>query len=211
MHHQNRVAQTFLQQPSHKQPYLYLTGQRPRTPPTHSHSHFLYPPQASTGTSTPVMPPCIVVSITGGQAAGKKKVQAAVAQRLRDLSNGRLRITCLHMGDFMKNLADEDERQDAKSGVKDMDCIDAYDLDWLVTTMEKIRDGDQNVKIPQWDILEFQHAEEIVLAPTNELGEVGTTDVLIVEGCYMLCERRLVEMADIKLFEELSLQSQEQM
>ncbi|KAF3919725.1 Phosphoribulokinase [Dactylellina cionopaga] len=160
-------------------------------------------------TTTAAMPPmrsnsCIVVSISGGQAAGKKSVQAAIATRLKELSGGRLRITCLHMGDFMKRLDDEG-RADASAGVRDMDCIDAYDLDSLVTTMRKIRDNEPNITIPKYDILKFQHEEEETpLDPTNGLGETGPTDVLLVEGCYMLCEKRLVEMADIKVFVDLN-------
>ncbi|EPS40977.1 hypothetical protein H072_5107 [Dactylellina haptotyla CBS 200.50] len=152
----------------------------------------------------PPMHSCIVVSISGGQAAGKKTVQAAVAKRLKELSSGRLRITCLHMGDFMKKL-DEVGREDAKNGQRDMDCINAYDLDSLVATIRKIRDNEQDIKIPEYDILKFQHEDtEIALIPTNDLGETGPTDVLLVEGHYMLCEKRLVEMSDIKIFVDLN-------
>ncbi|KAK6533026.1 hypothetical protein TWF281_007188 [Arthrobotrys megalospora] len=158
----------------------------------------------SLSSSSTHMPSCIVVSISGGQAAGKKTVQAAIAKRLKELSGGRLRITCLHMGDFVKRL-DEEGRGEALSGGRDMDCIEAYDLDWLVQTIRKVKDNEPDIKIPKYDILKFEHEdEEVALNPTNELGEAGSTDVLIVEGCYMLSEKRLVEMADIKVFVDLN-------
>ncbi|KAK6505489.1 hypothetical protein TWF481_007386 [Arthrobotrys musiformis] len=150
------------------------------------------------------MPSCIVVSISGGQAAGKKMVQAAVAGRLRELSGGRLRITCLSMGDFVKRLG-ESEREEARSGGRDMDCIEAYDLDHLALTIQNIKSNQPNITLPKFNILTFQHDDqEVPLLPTNDLGETGPTDVLIVEGCYMLCEKRLVEMADIKVFVDVN-------
>ncbi|KAF3078835.1 hypothetical protein TWF569_010277 [Orbilia oligospora] len=166
---------------------------------------FPLPPSSSTSLlSSSHMPQCIVVSISGGQAAGKKTVQAAIAKRLKELSGGRLRITCLSMGDFARRL-DESNREEARSGGKDMDCIESYDLDWLVQTIRKIKENEPEVKLPKYDILKFQHEdEEVALNPTNDLGETGPTDVLIVEGCYMLCEKRLVEMADIKVFVDLN-------
>ncbi|RVD82773.1 uncharacterized protein DFL_007187 [Arthrobotrys flagrans] len=161
-----------------------------------------FPPPSSLILSQ--MPPCIVVSVSGGQAAGKKTVQAAIAKRLKELSGGRLRITCLSMGDFVRRL-DDGEREEARSGGRDMDCIEAYDLDWLVQTIQKISENSPDIKLPKYDILKFQHEEEeITLTPTNEFGETGPTDVLIVEGCYMLCEKRLVEMSDIKVFVDLN-------
>ncbi|KAK6342786.1 Uridine-cytidine kinase-like 1, variant 2 [Orbilia javanica] len=164
-----------------------------------------FPPQSFVQSSSSHMPPCIVVSVSGGQAAGKKTVQAAVAKRLKELSGGRLRITCLSMGDFRKKL-DEAEREEARSGGRDMDCIESYDLDWLVQTIQKIRENSPDIKLPKYDILNFQHneTEQVILTPTNESGETGPTDVLIVEGCYMLCEKRLVEMSDIKVFVDLN-------
>ncbi|KAF3928000.1 Phosphoribulokinase [Arthrobotrys entomopaga] len=178
--------------------------------PPQTFSVRLQSPIHSTPTTTkpaamaPSMHSCIVVSISGGQAAGKKTVQTAIAKRLKELSGGRLRITCLHMGDFMKKL-DEASRVDAKNGYRDMDCIDAYDLDSLVTTMRKIRDNETDIMIPKYDILNFQHGEEeVLLNPTNDLGETGPTDVLLVEGLYMLCEKRLVSMSDIKVFVDLN-------
>ncbi|EWC48505.1 hypothetical protein DRE_07731 [Drechslerella stenobrocha 248] len=157
------------------------------------------------GTRTPARPACIVVSISGGQAAGKKTVQAALARRLSELSSGRLRIVCLHMGDFTKHL-DAAAREDALAGVKDMDSIDAYDIDLLATTIQNILAGDYaGVRIPRYNVLQLEHEEvQEPLVPTNERGEDGTVDVLLVEGCYMLCEKRLVEMADIKVFVDLN-------
>ena len=81
-----------------------------------------FPPSASTSLLSSHMPPCILVSVSGGQAAGKKTVQAAIAKRLKELSGGRLRITCLSMGDFARRL-DENEREEAMDGKRDMDCI----------------------------------------------------------------------------------------
>ncbi|KAK6330334.1 Uridine-cytidine kinase-like 1 [Orbilia blumenaviensis] len=161
---------------------------------------------AYSSSSSTQMPSCIVVSVSGGQAAGKKTVQAAIAKRLKELSGGKLRIACLSMGDFAKKLNDA-EREEARSGVRDMDCIEAYDLDWLVQTTQKIRENppSSEIKVPKYDILKFQHLpEETTLTSTNELGETGPIDVLIVEGCYLLSEKRLVEMADIKVFVDLN-------
>ncbi|KAF3920832.1 hypothetical protein ABW21_db0200294 [Orbilia brochopaga] len=149
-------------------------------------------------------PSCIVVSISGGQAAGKKTVQAAIARRLTELSGGRLRIVCLHMGDFTKPL-DDLARVEADAGLRDMDAIDAYDLDALVTTIQRVLAADTDVSTPRYDPLTFTHAAAAEqLVPTNSRGETGPADVLLVEGCYMLCEKRLVEMADIKVFVDLN-------
>ncbi|KAK6336434.1 hypothetical protein TWF696_001989 [Orbilia brochopaga] len=156
---------------------------------------------------TPAMllrPSCIVVSISGGQAAGKKTVQAAIARRLAELSGGRLRIVCLHMGDFTRPL-DEVGRAEAAASVRDMDAIDAYDLDALATTIQRILAADTDITTPRYDPLTFTHAATAEpLTPTNSRGEVGPADVLLVEGCYMLCEKRLVEMVDIKVFVDLN-------
>ncbi|KAJ6257777.1 Uridine-cytidine kinase [Drechslerella dactyloides] len=152
----------------------------------------------------PLRPSCIFVSISGGQAAGKKTVQAAIARRLTELSGGRLRIVCLHMGDFTRPL-DDAARRDAVGGVKDMDAIDAYDLDLLATTIQSVLAADTDISTPRYDVLSFTHAPTTdPIAPTNSRGETGPADVLLVEGCYMLSEKRLVEMADIKVFVDLN-------
>jgi uridine kinase len=191
------VAQT----PSKLLPYL--TGQCPH--PRHQLENLPTSPRTPESLINKdlnsEMPSCIVVSISGGQAAGKKAVQAAITRRLKELSNGQLRITCLHMGDFIRFA--ELDRELLKQGHKDMDSISAYDLEWLVSTMTQIRNGEKDIKIPSFNYVTLEHEHELALNPKSDLGEEGPTDVLIVEGCYMLCEKRLVEMADIKLFVDL--------
>jgi len=117
------------------------------------------------------------------------------------------------MSDFTKPLISEEQRIQAKLGLRDIDCMDAYDFDLLLRTMERIQGGEivgtdyRNLGIKKWDPVEMRHVDE----PPSDSKEGESikntnrrTDILIVEGCYMLCNKKLVEIADVKVFVDLN-------
>ncbi|PWW78850.1 P-loop containing nucleoside triphosphate hydrolase protein [Tuber magnatum] len=103
----------------------------------------------------------ILISISGGEAAGKTAVQAGLKSRLLSLNSG-LKILTLHMSDYA--LPHAPPPLGGAEGVK------GYDLERLAGELEGIVGGEADA------------------------------DVVIVEGRYMLCCRRLVEVASVKIF-----------
>ncbi|KAG0638628.1 hypothetical protein HOY80DRAFT_1001637 [Tuber brumale] len=124
-------------------------------------------PQTATTTTT-ASP--ILISITGGEAAGKKAVQAGLKSRLLSL-NSELKISTLHMADYaLPPLCAAGE------GAK------GYDLERLAGELEGIVRGQGEAGDVEVDV------------------DVEAADVVIVEGRYMLCCSRLVEVAGVKIF-----------
>lgn len=133
-------------------------------------SHLTSYPSPRTHPSPPPMPQTsILISITGGEAAGKKAVQAGLKSRLLSLNSG-LKISTLHMADYA--LTSPPPLPLAGTGTE-AQGVEGYDLERLADELEGI-------------------------AATH--GEADVVDVVIVEGRYLLCSRRLVEVAGVRVY-----------
>ncbi|KAL7270039.1 hypothetical protein RUND412_007261 [Rhizina undulata] len=147
----------------------------------------------------------LLITISGGQAAGKKMVQEALKSKLVELfessdgsskglgpgkANRGLSVLTIKMGDFLRSVMEE-ELKEVEAGKIDLERIEAFDLDLMAETIERLKSGDRNVIVPSVDFKGKKRKDVII---------TEVPDVIIAEGCYILCHKKLVDLATVKIF-----------
>lgn len=141
------------------------------------------PPWYDTKGDSSIVP--LIIGITGGSASGKTTVAKRIIEEL-----GVPWVCLLSMDSFYKVL-DEQQLELAHSNNFNFDHPDAFDLDLIAVTLEKLKQG-HKVDVPIYDFTTHaRKAQTITMYGAN---------VIIFEGILSFATQRLRDLMDLKIF-----------
>jgi len=127
----------------------------------------------------------IVIGIAGGTSSGK----TLSAIRLNNYLNENENISYVISSDnFYKSLKNKDPKN------HNFDSPEAIDFEMMRDCILKIKNYENDVKIPIYDFISHQRLEE-----SENIENIGNIKVLIVEGI-LIFNNVLLNLFDIKLF-----------
>ena len=139
---------------------------------------------------------CFIIGVAGGSSAGKKALCSTIKEQLQCHFSANLSVHVLHAENFYRPLASASDRAACEAGKYNFDTPTAYDFDLLSQTLIQFKDEDQHqVTIPHWDMQ--KHTRNPVDSTVQK------PRVLLVEGIFVLYDRRVRDLIDMKVFVDL--------
>ncbi len=128
----------------------------------------------------------VVIAVSGGSASGKTTVVLEILEKLKEKE-----VVIINHDDYYKdevNLSLEERHK------INYDHPDSLDNNLLINDLNDLLNG-KTISKPLYDFVNFKRSEEKEIIEPKK--------VVIVEGILLLTDKRLRELADIKLFVEL--------
>lgn len=126
-----------------------------------------------------------IIGIGGGSASGKTRVAQEVLKSL-----GVPWVLVVSQDNFYKTLSPE-ESAAARASNHDFDSPDSFDYDKLVECVRDMKEC-RSVQIPNYSFVEHQR--------TDESTYLYGANVIIVEGIFVLYDKKLRDLLDLKIF-----------
>ncbi|GAA5987573.1 hypothetical protein JCM10908_002013 [Rhodotorula pacifica] len=126
-----------------------------------------------------------IIGIGGGSASGKTRVAQEVLKSL-----GVPWVLVVSQDNFYKTLTPE-ESAAARASNHDFDSPDSFDYDKLVECVRDMKEC-RSVQIPNYSFVEHQR--------TDESTYLYGANVIIVEGIFVLYDKALRDLLDLKIF-----------
>ncbi|CAI7997178.1 Uridine-cytidine kinase-like 1 [Geodia barretti] len=126
-----------------------------------------------------------VIGLAGGSASGKTTVARRIIESL-----GVPWVSLLSMDSFYKALTPEQNKKAAENEYN-FDRPDAFDMDLLVETLQKLKEG-KHVEIPIYDFSTHAHAKY--------KHTMYGANVVVFEGIMAFCHAPLLKLMDLKIF-----------
>ncbi len=125
----------------------------------------------------------IVIGIAGGSASGKTSITNHIQSTFYNHS-----ITIIHQDDYYKDLTHltMDERKKIN-----FDHPNAFDLDLLIANIQDLKKG-QEIQKPVYDFKVHNRSKN------KEI--IQPTEVLIIEGLFVLLDERLRNLCDFRIY-----------
>ncbi|ESQ42842.1 hypothetical protein EUTSA_v10015773mg [Eutrema salsugineum] len=120
--------------------------------------------------------------VTGGAASGKTSICDMMIQQLHDQ-----RVVLVNQDSFYHSLTEEEL---ARVHEYNFDHRDAFDIDHLLSCMEKLRQG-QAVDIPKYDFKTYK---------STVSRRVNPSDVILLEGILLFHDPRVRGLMNMKIF-----------
>ena len=128
-----------------------------------------------------------LIGICGGSASGKTTVAKAIIEKLN--MNW---VVLLSMDCYYKNL-NEHELDLAAQNEWNFDAPHSFDLDYCVEQLANLKKG-RAIECPQYDFASHQRE--------NTTKPIYGATVIIFEGILSMCDERLRDLMDLKIFVE---------
>jgi uridine kinase len=128
----------------------------------------------------------IIIGIAGGSASGK----TSIAKRLKTGFESTKSVLILRQDDYYNDQCEMTMEERLKVNY---DHPLAFDTDLLVTHLKMLRVG-MSIMKPTYDFIEYTRSDQIE--------EVESCDVIVVEGLFVLEEPQIRALCDIKLYVE---------
>lgn len=127
---------------------------------------------------------CIMIGVAGGTGSGKSTFTNRLKKEFGD------KISVIYYDNYYKRRDDIPFEERKKLNY---DHPDAFETDLLIKHLSALRRGEP-VKSPVYDFTVHNRSDATVT--------VYPSDVVIVEGILVLCDERLRDMLDIKIYVE---------
>eukprot|EP01128_Nolandella_sp_AFSM9_P004704 TRINITY_DN2152_c0_g1_i2.p1 TRINITY_DN2152_c0_g1~~TRINITY_DN2152_c0_g1_i2.p1 ORF type:complete len:504 (-),score=73.81 TRINITY_DN2152_c0_g1_i2:553-2064(-) len=128
----------------------------------------------------------LIIGVAGGSGGGKTTVcEAIVSACMIDW------VSLVHMDNFYKPLTPEQSAL-ANQNLYNFDHPDAFDIELLNQVLADLKAG-KSVNIPIYDFVTHNRVP-------NKFVKVYGADVIILEGIFVLYEKKILDQLDVKLF-----------
>lgn len=125
-----------------------------------------------------------IIAIAGGSASGKSSIASKIINLLKD----RYSINLIRQDDYYKenhHLSLEERKK------INYDHPFSFDNDLFIQDLKKLKDG-KSINRPIYDFVLYDRTDQTV--------EVKASEVILIEGLFVLENPQLREMADLKIF-----------
>ncbi len=126
----------------------------------------------------------LIIGIAGGSASGK----TSLAKRLKKAFEETQSIVIIRQDDYYKDQADMSMEERLKVNY---DHPFAFDNDLLAHHLKTLKEN-QSINKPTYDFIQYTRA--------NEVEVIQPCDVLVLEGLFVLEDKKIRELLDIKLY-----------
>lgn len=131
----------------------------------------------------------MIVGICGRSGSGKSTFATNLMKKLSTSHS----VGLIAMDDFYSELT-EDDHLKALNNDFDFDCLEAFDIQRMVDTVEAVKGGN-DVSYYGYDHANHRHKSNPV--------KLGRVSILFVEGLYLFAIPDLVSLFDIKIFMDI--------
>lgn len=126
----------------------------------------------------------IIIGIAGGSASGK----TSISQQLKAAYEDSKSVVIIRQDDYYKNQSDKTMAERVKTNY---DHPFAFDHELLVKQLKALVNG-QAIAKPTYDFVHHTRSDVVE--------EILPSDVVVLEGLFVLEEQQLRELCDIKIF-----------
>lgn len=126
----------------------------------------------------------LIIGIAGGSASGK----TSIAQQLKSAYEDSKSVVMIRQDDYYKDQAEKTMEERRKTNY---DHPFAFDHELLVKQLKALISG-QKVAKPTYDFVHHTRSDVVE--------EICPSDVIVLEGLFVLAEKQLRELCDIKIF-----------
>lgn len=126
----------------------------------------------------------ILIGIAGGSASGKTSISAQLKEHYEDTNS----VVIIRQDDYYKDQSDKTMEERVKTNY---DHPFAFDHDLLILQLKQLLQGIA-VEKPVYDFVEHTRSHEVEW--------MEPSDVIVVEGLFVLEQEALRELCDIKVF-----------
>ena len=126
----------------------------------------------------------LIIGIAGGSASGKSSISAQLKERYEQSGS----VVIIRQDDYYK---DQSEKRWKKRVKTNYDHPFAFDNDLLVENLQSLLKGEE-IKKPIYDFVNHTRSSKTEV--------VKPSDVIVLEGLFILEEEKLRSLCDMKLF-----------
>lgn len=126
----------------------------------------------------------IIIGISGGSASGKSSISRQLKESYEDTKS----VVIIRQDDYYKDQREKSMEERIKTNY---DHPFAFDNDLLVAQIHELLEG-KTIEKPTYDFVEHTRSDEIET--------VEPSDVLVLEGLFILENEQLRNLCDIKIF-----------
>lgn len=123
-----------------------------------------------------------IVGIAGGSASGKTSVANVISKKLKS------DITIISLDSYYQGFEEYAFEERVKIN---FDHPSSFEINLLAEHIRRLRNG-QSVDIPVYDFVAYER--------TDKVRPIEPTPIIIVEGLFVLFEKNLRELFDLKIF-----------
>lgn len=126
----------------------------------------------------------IIIGIAGGSASGK----TSISRQLKEAYEDTRSVVIIRQDDYYKDQSDKSMEERVKTNY---DHPLAFDNDLLVKQLQELLAG-KTIQKPIYDFVNHTRSDEIE--------EVSPSDVVVLEGLFVLEDEQLRNLCDMKLY-----------
>lgn len=130
------------------------------------------------------MKKAIIIGIAGGSASGK----TSISQQLKAAYEDSKSVVIIRQDDYYKDQSEKTMEERVKTNY---DHPFAFDHELLVKQLKELLNG-QKIAKPTYDFVHHTRSDVVE--------EILPSDVVVLEGLFVLEEKQLRELCDIKIF-----------
>lgn len=124
----------------------------------------------------------IFCGVTGGTASGKTTFCRNILKQLPSRH-----CVIISQDNYYKNIPKHIDKT-----TWNWDIPEALEWDLLAKHLKALKDGEDNVKIPDWDFVKHERKSETV--------SVEDADIYLIEGIFVLTDPAIRDLLDLKIF-----------
>lgn len=129
-----------------------------------------------------------IVGICGGSASGKTTAAQEIGKGI-----GLSRTAVISLDWYYKDLSHLEAHE---RSIANFDCPAAFDIDLFYSHLEMLKDG-RKIESPIYDF--ENHVRKVHTRP------IDPKTIIIAEGLLLFCDRRIVDLLDLKVFLDVPL------
>lgn len=126
----------------------------------------------------------VIIGIAGGSASGK----SSISRRLKEKYENTNSVVIIRQDDYYKDQSNKTMGERVKTNY---DHPFAFDNDLFVTQLKQLMDG-VAIEKPIYDF--------VVHTRSNETEHILPSDVIVIEGLFILEDEQLRDLCDIRIF-----------
>lgn len=126
----------------------------------------------------------VIIGIAGGSASGK----SSISRRLKEKYENTNSVVIIRQDDYYKDQSNKTMEERVKTNY---DHPFAFDNDLFVTQLKQLMDG-VAIEKPIYDF--------VVHTRSNETEHILPSDVIVIEGLFILEDEQLRDLCDIRIF-----------